>query len=289
MPKIYWLASYPKSGNTWTRILLAHCRNGEGTAVDINQLGKAGLSGAFARVLFDTHCALKSSTLPPHIADCLRPLLYRRMAAKAGSDLTLKVHDAWRLTDLGEAVFPAEVTGGVVYLLRNVLDVAPSLASHYNLDIEDAVDQLCDPCFGWRLTQETLTPWLRQPMGCWSSHVQSWLDHAGLPIHLVRYEDLLADTLAALTRIVATLGWNIPDETLAHAVEQSHFSRLKAREAASGFRENPKHARAQFFRRGQAGAWREEVPAPLVRRLIDVHGDTMRRFGYLNAAGYPVE
>ena len=64
--------------------------------------------------------------------------------------------------------------------------------------------------------------------------------------------------------------------------------RLQQREREGGFRERPVLARSLFFRRGRVGAWREEVPADLVRKLIDVHGAMMRRFGYLNEQGDPI-
>jgi hypothetical protein len=285
MAEIFWLASYPKSGNTWLRILLANVR--AGGEADINALAQYGMSGAFSRIVFDQYCGFKSSTLPVAVYESLRPQIFRLLAAHAPMPLVLKAHDAWRLTPQGEPLFPPDITAGAIYVMRNVLDVAPSAADHWSIDYTEAVRRLCCTDYALMADDKALAPALHQHMGSWSDHIASWVDRSGLPLLVVRYEDLMADTATELTKVLAYLGWNYDEETIRRAVEASRFARLQQQESDGGFRERPLHARSLFFRRGRTGSWREELTPDLVRTLIDTHGDTMRRFGYLDDRGNP--
>jgi hypothetical protein len=286
MAEIFWLASYPKSGNTWLRILLANIR--AGGEADIDALAQYGLSGAFSRIVFDQYCGFKSSTLPTAVSESLRPQIFRVLAAHVPIPLVLKVHDAWRPTPQGEPLFPPDITAGTIYVVRNVLDVAPSAADHWAVDHAEAVRRICDDEFALMADPGALAPGLRSFIGNWSGHIASWVDRSGLPLLVVRYEDLMADTAGVLAKVLARLGWAAAGEAIRLAVEASGFERLQQRERDGGFRERPPQARSHFFRRGRVGSWREELAPDLVRRLIDVHGDAMRRFGYLDEMGNPV-
>jgi hypothetical protein len=286
MAEIFWLASYPKSGNTWLRILLANVR--AGGEADIDALPQYGLSGAFSRIVFDQYCGFKSSNLPVAAYENLRPQIFRVLAAHVPIPLVLKVHDAWRFTPKGEPLFPPDITTGAIYIVRNVLDVVPSAADHWNVDCAEAVRRLCDPDFALMADPNALAPGLRQVPGRWSDHAASWVERSGLRLLVVRYEDLIADAAHVLADVLAFLGWSANGETIARAVEAAGFARLQQRERDLGFCERPSQARSLFFRRGRIGSWREELPPDLVRRLIDVHGSAMARFGYLDGGGNPI-
>ena len=72
------------------------------------------------------------------------------------------------------------------------------------------------------------------------------------------------------------------------AVAFSDFSELQRQERTSDFRERPPNSAGLFFRRGQVGSWRDELTVEQVQHLIDVHGETMRRFGYLDENNRPL-
>jgi hypothetical protein len=110
--------------------------------------------------------------------------------------------------------------------------------------------------------------------------VKSWVDQTAIPVHCIRYEDLLQDT-AGVFAGVARFCWLPVDEArIRRAVAFSDFGELQRQERANGFRERPEFAAAPFFRQGRAGGWKEEMPPELARRLMDAHGETLRRFGY---------
>lgn len=279
MAKINWLASYPKSGNTWMRALLTnYMRDGE-APVNINSLEGGPI--ASARLWFDEWAGLEASALNDAVVERLRPEVYRCLAGEATGPLFMKVHDAWGLTDRGEPLFPADVTAGVVYILRNPLDLANSCAHHWGTDVAQAVENMCDPGFVGASSPGALIDQLPQRMGSWTGHVRSWLDQSHLPVHLVRYEDLSGSPEETFGAVVRFFGLPFDPARVRKAIRFSDFAELQSQEQARGFREHSARAPGRFFRRGQVGAWRDELPWDLARRLIETHGETMCRFGYL--------
>jgi len=278
MADITWLASYPKSGNTWLRVLLAnHKRDGDAPA-DINALDDGPI--ASARVWFDEWAGVKSSALSDAVIESCRPEVYRCLARESKNPLYMKVHDAWGRTNRGDPLFPPEITAGVVYIVRNPLDLAMSCAHHWGCSPGRAVENLCDSDFALGRSLGGLSDQLRQRLGSWSDHLRSWVDLSGLPVHLVRYEDLHRDPEAVFGAIVRFCG--LPDDAgrVRKAVAFSDFSELRRQEQTNGFREHSSSAPGRFFRSGRTGSWRGELPPELFRRILADHGETMRRFGY---------
>lgn len=191
MAKIVWLASYPKSGNTWVRVLLTNYRRDAEQPADINALDGGPI--ASARVWLDEWVGIEASVFDDATIERLRPGVYRCMAREEPEMLFMKAHDAWGCTDRGEPLFPSDVTHGVVYILRNPLDLVASCANHWGISLETAAERLCNPEFALARSLGGTTDQLHQRMGAWSGHVESWLDHAEMPVHRVRYEDLRRD------------------------------------------------------------------------------------------------
>lgn len=279
MAKIFWLASYPKSGNTWLRVLLTNYQRNDSAPADINALNGGPI--ASARMWFDEWAGLEASALSDTTIARLRPEVYRCMARENSATLFMKAHDAWERSEHGEALFPADVTGGVVYIARNPLDIASSLANHNGISIEQAVAALCDTNYMIARTLGGLSDQLSQRLGSWSAHVRSWLDDSGLPLILLRYEDLHERPEQVFGEIVrfCQLEWDA--ERVRRAVEFSSFAELQRQEQGGGFRERPVRSREAFFRRGQVGGWRDELPAALAERLLAAHAPMLRRLGYI--------
>ncbi len=285
MAKIVWLASYPKSGNTWMRVFLSnYLLNGEAPA-DINDL--KGGSIASSRAWFDEWVGIEASSLNETLVESLRPEAYRCMAREESNTIYMKVHDSWSLTVKGEGLFPADVTAGVVYIVRNPLDMAASCANQWGLDIQNAVKCLCDPEFVRSSSQEALADQLAQKMGTWSNHVASWLECSQLSVHVVRYEDLQHDPARFFGNVVRYLGLDFDETRVGRAVKFSSFKGLQLQEMVKGFSERPTVSKV-FFRKGIVGGWQEELSTDLVKRIINVNGETMRRFGYLDENYQPL-
>jgi len=277
--RLYWIASYPKSGNTWMRAALTSLRHGGG-AVDINRLD--GERIASSRALFDHYTSVEASSLTDAEILRLRPAVYRGLAQAQREPLLCKAHDAYVHAG-DEPLFPADATLGAVYIVRDPRDIAVSLAHHRQWPLPRAVDFLCAPDVDMAASRSRMNQQLRQPLGSWSQHVQSWVAPDGaagaFPVRVVRYEAMHGDLSAILGDIASALGWGAHATQLAGAVAASRIDRLQHQEAVEGFCERPAKMQA-FFRKGLVGGWRETLSPAQAARIEDCHAEWMERFGY---------
>jgi len=288
-----WLASYPKSGNTWFRMLVANLSAKDGEPADINNLAERGAI-ASAREPFDRLLLVDSGLLTHDEIDCLRPSLYEALARDdhdsdddPGDFLPVrfvKVHDAYTLTPKGEPLLARGAEGAVV-MVRDPRDIAPSLANHLAATIDQAVTFLNDPRAVFSGRRRRQDPQLRQKLLGWSGHIASWLEQRDIPVHLVRYEDMAADTAGVLRRALAFAELPATDEAIERAARLADFTQLRQQEQDKGFREAPHPGHGKiFFRRGEVGGWRDELTAQQVARIESAHAPMMRRLGYELAA-----
>lgn len=286
MGNIYWLASYPKSGNTWMRILLTNYLRNAQEPADINNLDAGPI--ASARQVFDDNVGIEASDLTQDEIERLRPFVYDTLSAKADRPFFLKVHDACTSTATGRPLFPTRATAGVIYMLRNPLDVAVSSAHHGGSEIEKAIGSMRNPEAALLASPDRLHSQLRQRLLTWSDHVLSWVDAPRLRVHVVRYEDMLADTVDTFTQTIRFCRLDDEPARIARAVEFSRFERLQRQEQKNGFQERLPYATAPFFRRGEAGSWHDELAPEQIDELISDHRAVMERFGYLTKDGIAI-
>lgn len=284
MSGIYWLASYFKSGNTWFRAFLQNLLEDGDRPVDINELVTGRL--ASYRGWIDDVLGFDSADLDADEVDQLRPEVYR-WSTRDGETAYHKIHDAYTYTVDGEPLVSREATLGVLYILRNPLDVAPSYANHIGSNLDEAIAYMRDHRYTVCKSHKKMPAQLRQKLLSWSGHVLSWVDAPGLNCHVLRYEDMQADPVAAFTGAVRFLG--LPDDPvrIEKAIRFSDFGELARQEAEKGFCERPVSA-VRFFRQGKSGSWRDRLTPEQVARIVADHGEVMRRFGYLDADGRPL-
>lgn len=277
MSGFYWLASYPKSGNTWMRLALWALHHGR--AIDFADfVGWIPVGGS--RAVFDEVLGVESSDLTEAEIEALRPRLMEILAGEATAPMLRKVHDAWVRTPAGEPLFPPAVTLGAVYVVRDPRDVAVALTHHAGMTIDEAIALLGAPD-AWLVTSARTTGrHLVSRLLSWSQHVESWLDAPDTRVLPVRYEEMLDDMPAVLGEVAAFLDWQAPPEAVAAAVEATRFERLRDEETRRGFREKPPVS-PRFFRRGEAGGWRDTLTNRQAERIERDHGSVMARLGYL--------
>lgn len=281
MGRIVWIASFPKSGNTWVRIFLTNYLRGTDVPAQINRLDVDLI--ASSRQAFDSMAGVESSELTDAEVQDLLPAVYRHLARSRDGLVFVKVHHAFERTPSGAALFPADVTARVIYLLRHPADVAVSLAHHRGLSVASAVRAMSAPAFTLSDSRDGLPEQLPQRVGSWAEHVRSWIA-SGLPIDVFRYEDLIQDPHRAFAAIVVACGLELDVQRVARAVESSRFDRLKRQEEEGGFAERSPTADT-FFRSGRVGDWRSVLTSADARCVIAAHGDVMRQFGYLSQDG----
>lgn len=292
-----WLASYPKSGNTWMRMLIANLSADGDTPIDINALPERG-GIASARGPFEHHTLIGSDLLTPDEIDALRPLVHAEIARAEPEEPDedpaalvrfCKVHDAYGYTPAGEPLLAgSRGAAAAILIVRDPRDVVPSLANHLGTTIERAIDFLNDPDAGFCIAPGQIQNQFRQRLPGWSGHAASWLDQRDLPIHVLRYEDLRAEPEIELRRALDFAGRGASPGQIRKAVALASFERLQAQEAEQGFGEAPRGPTPRrFFRRGVAGGWRDELDAAQVARIESAHAPMMARLGYpqVGAAG----
>ncbi|CAN5325239.1 sulfotransferase domain-containing protein [soil metagenome] len=277
--KPIWLVSYPKSGNTWVRLFYTALTTG--TDVDINKLGTDGVISA--RNVIDTTLGIYSSHI--HLNDILtyRPALYHTWAKGFVNHdfIFCKVHDACALN--GTILFPAAITRGVVYVLRNPFDMVASTANHENVSIEKALNFLCDNENSLLGSGIRLGTQVKQHLGTWSNHVESWTNVHRDNILIVKYENLLHDSLNEFSKIVAYMELDYSEKEIEAAILKTSFKDIQQQESKVKFKELPK--RDQFFRAGVSGGWRNEITAKQADLIIDCNYGALLKYNYIDAAG----
>ena len=291
-PAIVWLASWPKSGNTWLRAVLTNYLADDDQPASINALvgGRGRGRDEFDEYLGVSSADMTDDEVSRHLPTFRTTLAEGLLAARSSADQQspqepafVKTHEVYRLPDRAPR-FPAEVPVGAVYLVRNPLDVAVSYAHHLNWPIDRTIIKaMNNPNAREAHLAHGIYPVIPEPLTTWSNHVASWTEQTALPVHVARYEDLLADPHSQFGAIVRFAGLDWDGPRLERAIDHSAFHRLRAQEAADGFNEKQPTA-PSFFRAGMAGGWREKLAPEQIRAIVDAHGDMMERFDYLREA-----
>lgn len=282
MSGIIWLASYPKSGNTWFRIFLTNLLRDRNEPASINDLEISTI--ASARCLFDENVGIEASDLTADEIDRLRPELYCHLADTVKDPLYMKIHDAFTEVAPGLPLIPAKATAKAIYIVRNPLDVTVSFAHHNGWSYDTAISRLADDQAIFNMKTDRMHDQLRQKLLSWSNHVLSWVDATPFPLCLLRYEDMKDSPLKNFTKVAQFIGLDRNEARIEKAIRFSDFDILKQQEKTEGFRElSP--ASSSFFRKGESGSWREELSKEQVTRVVSDHGAVMRRFGYLDERG----
>jgi aryl sulfotransferase len=285
-----WLASYPKSGNTWARAILTALDHGD-HLFGLNDLGSGQQPHALGTA--PAVLGLDPRWLVAEELELVRTALVRTVDGGGTGDrwttdrppLLRKTHEVYRRRpanwswddDSAPEPFPADATRAAILVVRDPRDVVCSYAAFFGMSPTEAVAAMA------RAPHAPARPGQRiaeQPWGSWSEHVRSWLDpDVPFPVHLVRYEDLRRDAVGTLGPVLAAVGLAVDGADLARAVDRTRLDRLRQTEAAEGFRENSPRAES-FFRSGTAGGWRGELSAELVAAVEADHGELMERLGY---------
>ncbi|MFA7596541.1 MAG: sulfotransferase domain-containing protein [Novosphingobium sp.] len=232
-----FLVSYPKSGNTWARFLLANALCADG--VDFVNIDK---------IIPDIYKVNLSF---------IEGISQRRI---------IKSHSPFN------PAYPK-----VIYIVRNPLDVA---VSYYFFNIK----------MGYVSSSITMDEYIDRfifdsgEFGTWEQNVKSWIcAMSGKDgFMLVKYEDMLTDTLPTLERILDFADLK-PCRDVNDIILSSSFENMKSLEKKQHFQwrstkfSNPK---IPFVRKGKNGSWREELSSDSIEKIVTSWADLMDRLGY---------
>ncbi len=274
LKNIVWLASYPKSGNTWSRIFLANYLLGTLEPIPINQVHRIGIGDSVA----NAYRIVDGGRYDPmdHMGHLRLREKVLRGIVNNGADLNfVKTHNA-KDSAFGVELIVPRYTRAAVYILRDPLDVVVSYARHYGQTPAAAARAISRPD---NTTSADATS-VKQYLGNWSLHVTGWTETGDFPVHMMRYEDMKADPLNAFAGLLGFLGIPIDAERLARAVGFSSFDEMKRQESVTPFIERSTNL-DRFFHTGETGQWKAALSPEDVAFLRERHGKVMTKYGYL--------
>jgi hypothetical protein len=275
---IVWIASYPKSGNTWIRVfvhnLLKELAGKSDEPHDINRLhehtGWEFGAKPFERVLGKPFAQASHRELAE-----ARPAAQSLLASSRPGPILVKTHLCLG-HEFQVPTINIDVTLAVIYVVRNPLDVAISFSHHLNKPIDATIADLATHNF----TIPSRRRHIYEPMGTWSQNVGSWVGLVSRPVLVMRYEDMLTNPTRVFGRLAKFLRLSPSEAQLKAAIEKSSFAELNRQEIERGFNERPPMAK-MFFREGRAGQWREVLSKEQIQAVVRSHAPMMQRFGYL--------
>lgn len=280
MARIVWLVSYPKSGNTWFRMFLANYTSDSQTPLSLDDIKYTPISSNADD--FEEETGLNPFELTPDEVDIYRPDSYRMLASRTTEQpLYKKTHDAYTNNRNGVPIFPGEISYGAVYFVRNPMDVCVSYANHGATEIERILKLMTDKnasVAGNRSGQ------LRQILLSWEGHYRSWHSQTEIPLHTVRYEDMIINPIETFGSIVRFLNLEYDPNRLKRAISNSDFNVLQKFEKEQGFNEK-KQQSEHFFWKGKIGNYRNFLSEEQKNRIITHFSGLMSELGYIDQNG----
>lgn len=272
-PFVDWLASYPKSGNTWVRSLLDAYRYQD--KFHLNTMDTVSSEPKIA-----TYLGMWNTTDEYGLYDwaAMRAPALRQYyeSHRTNEHFVLKTHCAnVYMSDI--PLISSVYTRKAVYVVRDPRDVLVSSAKYFRNDFDTQ----------WKLMRaddHMLGTWDHkltfQPCASWRMNVLSWLTDPKFPVLRVRYEDLLSDTAAAFTAILEFYGIEVDQIKVVRAVELTSFDRMQKAEKDHGFNDNlPQEERPEkgeacpFFRSGTSGQWKQSLTEELADEVYQEYRD----------------
>ena len=134
------MASYPKSGNTWLRAFLANLVADTGQPLPLAELSRYCEDEALPDDYFAHWPASRAPNCRWTRSAALRPRVHQRIADRHPATVFVKTHnmvgsyDGHRCTTRRHRA--------AIYVVRNPLDVAVSLANHFGIRLDEAIDYM---------------------------------------------------------------------------------------------------------------------------------------------------
>lgn len=283
---IIWLASYPKSGNTWLRAFitsLVYKEENLNTLDKLKQIHAYPLSKDFYNLLDDFENFEEISKNWEKSQSILN--LDKKIKF-------LKTHHI--LCSINNNFFTSYKNSiGVIYIVRDPRNVITSLKHHYSFKTyDDALEFMLDRNrFSGKMgkkntyTRETEFPTY---ISNWKNHYNAWKNFKKNYL-LIRYEDLIKNPDNKFNEIskylCKLLKFKIDKKNIQKAILNSSFKNLKQSEEKFGFNEAPPdqttNEKKKFFNLGPDNDWETHLPNN-IRKEIEINFmKEMKELNYL--------
>ena len=272
--KIYWLASYPKSGNTWFRIFLSHYLTNN---TDINKLGHLGTMASARKMVKRYNDKYKRYFDSDELTNLRRDSYIEYNNAlniNKDNDTYNKIHDAYIMIN-NQPLIPEEVSAGAIYFIRNPFDVTISFANHMGFDIDTTIKNMNDDNFSIGGAKKQL----KQKLLSWSNHIKSWTEQDKIPVHIIRYEDMLGDTFNVFSNAINFLNIEYDEEKIKKSIDFTKFDNLRKIEEKKGFKETPKKS-SGFFKTGKSNYGKNQLTKEQIENITYNHDIIMKKYKY---------
>ena len=285
---IIWLASYPKSGNTWLRFFIISLLMGKKTDLNLNHL---------RAILAYPH----STQFEGLISDFfdLEEIAKNWIVSqkKANSDKNLRFFKTHNMLGKykGYAFTDVENTLGTIHIVRDPRNVITSVKNHYSLsNYDEATKFIFKENQILSLSERQKDLYLKskkfpltQLVGSWQTHYLSWKNMKKNYL-LVRYEDLMENPKNEFTKITDFIGnllkLKFTEDQIDNAINLSSFDRLEKMEKVHGFTESTidnEGNRNKFFYLGPKNNWREILDAKISENIEQEFQQEMKELDYL--------
>ena len=282
---IIWIASYPKSGNTWVRSLLSTYLYSENGSFNFSLLNKILKFPSKKYLEYFT----KDFSDIKKISEYWIASQERINLQNENKSIFLKTHSA--LCTLEKNPFTNKKnTQAVIYIVRDPRNVITSVGNHYSMNIKESYNFVTDK--NRIITQDK---WggdnfgISEVLGSWSDHYKSWKNMNFAPILNIKYEDLINDTKKSLIEIINFLQnfteIKIDNEKISKTVESCNFENLRKMEKKEGFIEaaysEKLNKKVNFFHLGKKNNWKNLLNQEMEKKITEAFHHEMKELKYI--------
>ena len=294
---IFWISSYPKSGNTLIRAILTGLLFSDNGIVDFKNMRNISLFETARRLNFikkineeDFYNLGNLKVLSKYWQQIQVSQELKEIANQKGYGF-LKTHSC--LVSLNKNFFTNEnLTKGYIYVVRDPRDLSISWANHSNYSIDKSIDFLCNPLSVVRWINKSQFSELpkdivpMQFLSSWSEHVKSWTENnLQVPKLIIKYEDLIMNKKGIIGQIKIFFkdNYNIEirnfDQKLQNILKTTNFTFMRDNESKHGFEEAMPGVK--FFRKGKKEEWKTVLNKSQISKIENNFKTYMRKFNYL--------
>ena len=276
---IIWIASYPKSGNTWLRSLISSYYFSK---------DKFNLSDLKAIPNFSVNDFINDNLIIQNGFDVAKQWLnvQREINKNYKKTLFFKTHNA--CVALNNHLFTdSDNTAGCIYVVRDPRNVITSYKNFEKKTYEKILYHMKNK-EAYLFSQKKGEYKSYEFIGSWADNYNSWFHNKlGVPICLIKYEDLVKDTLGELRKIIDFIAnvqniknYSFNIEKAERAVVDASFENLSKMEQDRGFSEA--RSNQKFFNMGEKNNWQKLLPVSIKKNIEQCFYNEMKELNYLN-------
>ncbi len=272
---INWIASYPKSGNTWIRMFMSAYDSG---FVDINNPRGMKMDDLFL-YYWQVVSPKPIGELTVEEGAAMRGAVLLHLLYSNENKVPCKTH-SMAGSYLDFPLIPPTMSDKSIYIIRDPRAVTVSWAQYSGKPIDEIIDVMTVEASFAKI------PGLWNITGRWDTHVKSWWnlnEEYNVPVHFMRYEDLMVEPIFHFGNMIEFLSDKPSNLGQVVAAEQAcGFLNLQEQERLHGFREHTRgkdEEGTKFFRKG-ANDWRDHLTEEQNDRISNEFESTMRQWEY---------